>query len=221
VLIGERALDVSPGLANNKKVANGKELQSIESTDLLTLISGKKMGIYLASLGEMASQLNTIAMALLDKNRTQNLVQLIDSMEPLVKNLNHMSIEVTRLSQQATQNDHLNIVLNETAKTARALNEFLPELQHNGPTLAKNIDMLVANLSQLTEQMKMIIPTMADMAPELPRVSRRAVEALDESVVLMKAIQKSMLLKGNVEEVREEEAKDRQPANVPNNTSGK
>jgi hypothetical protein len=35
----------------------------------------------------------------------------------------------------------------------------------------------------------------------------RAVEALNEAVVTLKAIQKSFFLRGNVEEVREEEAK--------------
>jgi phospholipid/cholesterol/gamma-HCH transport system substrate-binding protein len=49
----------------------------------------------------------------------------------------------------------------------------------------------------------------------MPRVAKRLVEALDEAVVVLKAVQKSFLLSGKAEEVREEEAerdKKRQPA---------
>jgi phospholipid/cholesterol/gamma-HCH transport system substrate-binding protein len=52
---------------------------------------------------------------------------------------------------------------------------------------------------------------MSKMAPELPHASARALEALDETVVTLKALQKSFVLRGSVKEVREEEAK-REPA---------
>ncbi len=52
------------------------------------------------------------------------------------------------------------------------------------------------------------------MGPELPRTSKRAIEALDETVVTLKALQKSFLLRGSVQEVRTEEAdRERKPAN--------
>jgi phospholipid/cholesterol/gamma-HCH transport system substrate-binding protein len=46
---------------------------------------------------------------------------------------------------------------------------------------------------------------MHDVGPELPGASRRLLEALNETVVLLKAMQKSFLMRGNVREVREEE----------------
>jgi phospholipid/cholesterol/gamma-HCH transport system substrate-binding protein len=47
---------------------------------------------------------------------------------------------------------------------------------------------------------------MQKLAPEIPRASERALEALDQTVVTLKALQKSFLLRGSVEEVRTEEA---------------
>ncbi len=63
----------------------------------------------------------------------------------------------------------------------------------------------------LTEFQK-LTPAIAVIAPELPRTTKRAVEALDETVVLLKAMQRSFLLRGKVEEIRQEEG--RRPANT-------
>jgi phospholipid/cholesterol/gamma-HCH transport system substrate-binding protein len=46
----------------------------------------------------------------------------------------------------------------------------------------------------------------------LPRATKRAVEALDEMVVTLKALQKSFLLSGKVKDVKEEEQeRERKP----------
>jgi phospholipid/cholesterol/gamma-HCH transport system substrate-binding protein len=68
---------------------------------------------------------------------------------------------------------------------------------------------MVKNMSVLTHEMQKLAPAIAAIAPEFPKTSMRAVEALNETVVLLKALQKSFLLRGNVEAVREQE---RQPA---------
>ena len=62
---------------------------------------------------------------------------------------------------------------------------------------------------------KALAPAFDSVGEELPRASLRALEALDEAVVLLKAMQKTFLLSGKVEDVREEEEKQkkRQPAN--------
>lgn len=87
---------------------------------------------------------------------------------------------------------------NEVTKLSKGLND------------EEHLKKLVQRLDRLT---KVIEPAMAEIGPELPRVSRRTVEALDEMVVTLKAIQKSFLLSGKVEDVREEEKKrQRQPA---------
>lgn len=63
----------------------------------------------------------------------------------------------------------------------------------------------LANLNALTIEFQKLTPAINAVAPELPRASQRAVEALDEMVVTLKAMQKSFLLRSNVREVREEE----------------
>lgn len=210
-IIGERALDISPGSQPVAKLEPGSRVLSIESLDLMTFISGRKMGNYLATMSNMLTNLKNLADAFLDKGRTQTLVDLFDRAEPLIKNLNVMSLEVIKVSRQMNKNDAMSVVLGELAVTTKQLNAMLPEFKDRAPNLAKDMGDLMSNLSGLTHEFKVIIPALVEIAPELPRVSKRSVEALDEAVVLMKAMEKSILVRGNVQEVREEE-KNRKPA---------
>ena len=92
------------------------------------------------------------------------------------------------------------------------LNKVLPQMNEDSPQMGKQLSMLVSNLSELTAEFKKLTPAIGVVAPELPRVSKRAIEGLDELVITLKAMQKSFFLRGNVEDVKDEEAKHREPA---------
>lgn len=214
-VIGERVLDISVGSKEAEVLAENATVPSLEAVDLMTVMSGKKLGNYLSDMGHMMSSLKGLAEALLDKRRTQSMVQIFDRVDPLMKNLNSMSLEVIKLSKQASKDEKLGVVLGELAITTKEINAMIPEMNKQAPELGKNISQLVQNLAVLTEQFKVVIPALAEIAPDLPHASRRAVEALDEAVVLVKAMQRSFFMRGNVEDVREEEAlepKKRVPA---------
>jgi phospholipid/cholesterol/gamma-HCH transport system substrate-binding protein len=89
---------------------------------------------------------------------------------------------------------------------------MLPAMKEKAPSVAKDLESVVRNLAVLTQEFKVVLPALAAVAPDLPHASRRAVEALDEAVVLIKAMQKSMFMRGSVQEVREEEETPRKPA---------
>jgi phospholipid/cholesterol/gamma-HCH transport system substrate-binding protein len=205
-IIGERVVDISVGSPEAMPLPAMAELKSQESVDLMALMSGKQLGNYLSTMSGMLDNLQFLAKAFLDKDRTAAFVNAFDRIDPLLKNLNHMSIEVVKLAKQANRDENLGVVLKELAITTRELNLILPEMNRQSPEMAKDIAKIVGNLSVLTEEFKVVIPALAEIAPDLPKTSRRAVEALDEAVVLIKAMQKSMFVRGNAEEVRREEA---------------
>jgi hypothetical protein len=72
--------------------------------------------------------------------------------------------------------------------------------------LGSDITKILANLAQITQDLRTLTPAIVEMAPTLPKTGRRTVELIDEFVVLAKALQRSFLLQSNVEEVRKEEA---------------
>lgn len=211
-VIGERVLELSVGSKESPEIVDGAMMKSHETVDIMTILSGRRLGDYLEGMNGMMANLKILVEAFANTERTENLVKTFDQIEPLVRNLNFMSLEVIKLTKQATRKDNLGVVLGNLAITTNELNEIIPLVRNKAPDLGRDMEKIVQNLAVLTDNFKLLTPTIVEMAPTLPKTSRRAVEALDEAVVLLKALQKSMLVRGNVEEVREEESKRRLPA---------
>lgn len=214
-VIGERLLEISVGNSELPARLAHQDIPSVESMDLMTLLSGKQLGNSLEMFAKMVENFKTVVEAFASPERTQAFIQMFDRVDPLLKNLNTMSVEVIKLSKQATKDERLGETLAQLQVTTRVLNSFLPQLAEQSPEFARNVGQLVNNLSVLTEEFKVVLPALAAIAPELPQTSKRAVEALDEAVVLMKALQRSFFVKGNAEKVRKEEQKRSQDSRLP------
>lgn len=214
-IIGDRVLDLTVGGEKSAVLPPESKIASHEAVDLMTILSGKTLGSTLENMSSMLSNLRTLAEAFLNKDRTQAMIRMVDRIDPLLKNLNTMSVEVIKLSRQATKDENLESVLGTLAMTTRELHRLLPDIAERAPAMAKNMESLVKNMAKLTDQVMVFMPAMTTIGPELPRVSRRAVEALDEAVVLMKAMQKTWVIRSAAKEVREEEEKDSKKARKP------
>ena len=217
-VIGDRVLEVTVG-SPEMAVLEGNHIKGHETVDLMSLLSGRGLGESMEAMNDMLGNLKTLATAFLDKDRTQGMIRMFDRIDPLLKNLNTMSVEVIKLSKQATHDGNMGKVMAELSVTTSELNALLPMIHDKAPQMGKDMEQLVSNLAVLTEQFKSFIPAIAEIAPDLPHASRRAVEALDEAVVLLKGMQKSFFLSSSVKEVREEEKKrekERQPASQKN-----
>ena len=212
-VIGEKVLDLSIGSVNEKLIPEGDVVPSRPSVDLMDLVSGKRMNDFLGSFTGMVDSLRILASAFADKKRTESLIKTLDRMEPLVKNLNQMSLGMITMSSAFNKNRRLDTLMGGMADLTTEMRVILPELAKETPQMGKQMGQLIGSLSVLAKEFEKIAPAIREVAPDLPRTSRRAVEALDEAVILLKAMQKSIFLRGNVEDVREQEAKERQPAN--------
>lgn len=210
-IIGERVLDVSVGSEQSQVLAAHSVVSSVEALDLMTIMSGKKLNAYLGKLGGILENMQVLVEAFADKRRAESIVRIFDRMDPLVKNLNAMSVEVIRLSKQATHDGGVQKLVGNLAVTTGEINKILPELNAENPNLAKDLAHMTQNLALMTKALE---PAIQAVEPELPGASVRLVEALNETVVVLKAMQKSFFMKSNVREVQEEEASRRVPANT-------
>lgn len=202
-IIGERVLDISSGSASAALLAQGSVVPTMESMDLMTLVSGRNMDTYIRKMSGLVENMQILAEAFTDKKRAQSLVRTMDRMEPLIKNLNSMSVEVMKLSGQATHDNGVqNLVANLTV-TTQEMNHILPELNRQNPNLAKDLASMSQNLAVVTQT---LTPALQEVGPELPAASRRLIEALNQTVVTLKAMQKSMFMRSNVEEVLHDES---------------
>ncbi|MEY4616996.1 MAG: hypothetical protein RJB66_1956 [Pseudomonadota bacterium] len=221
-VIGERILELTVGSKESAVIQDGATLRSHETVDIMTILSGRRLGEYLEGMNGLMTNVKILVEAFADTERTQSFVKVFDQIEPLVRSLGLMSEEVIKLSKQATRKDNLGTVLGNLAVTTNELNQMIPLVRKKAPDLSRDMEKIVTNVAILTDNFKLLTPTIVEMAPQLPKTSRRAVEALDEAVVLLKALQKSMFVRGSVQEVREEETKrQRVPANEQTKDSGK
>ncbi len=216
-VIGDRVLEISVGSPELKIAQEGVLLDTEETLDLMTLLSGKRLGTSLEKISEMLSNLQFLMEAFLDRDRTKSMLSIFDKLDPLMGNMNEMSEEVIKLSRQMTYKENLKKTISQTAILTKELNVILPELNRQNPQLAKNLAQLTGSLAQMTEDFKSVTVMMKNYGPEIPTVAKRALEALDEATVLMKAMQKNFFLRNAVQEVNQEESDEvkngtRQPA---------
>lgn len=184
-ILAEKVLEVTVGGEDQRVLDPGSTIPTVTTTDLMDLLSGKKLSSIFATFDNLAESLKIVGEAFANPKRTKALVQMIDRLNPLVENLNTMSMEISRLSKSTNQ---------------------------EVPDLGVQLGQLVRNLNVLTAEFQKLTPAIEAVAPELPRTSRRAVEALDETVVLLKAMQRSFFIRDKVDQIRKEEG--RHPANT-------
>lgn len=191
-IIGEKVLEVSVGSDEEEMLQPGSLIVSKPVVDIMDLVSGKKLAPFLSSLEGILQNLKVLAEAFAAPKRSKAMITMFDKMNPLMDGLNKMSDQVAEMSEH--------------------MNKMLPSMVKHGPETALQMTRLVENMNILSEE---LTPAMKEVGPKLPYASIRALEALDEAVVVLKAMQKSFMLSGSVKDVREEEKKrkKRKPAN--------
>ena len=207
-VIGEKVLEISVASDSSRKLVAGESIQSEATTDMMDFVSGKSMGASLESLNKILENVKTIADALLDPQRTKAIVQMVDDLSPLVKNASTLSKEAVIVMHDVNEDKRLSRMIANLDVMTSELAKLTPQLAHDTPELASDMKKIAKNMAVLTDELQKTLPMLQEIGPEVPRASRRAMEALDETVVTLKALQKSFLLRGSVRDVKEEEARE-------------
>ena len=213
-VIGEKALEISDGKIMGEPVRDGQALMAKASPDFLEIIGGNKLGEYMESLSAAMQNVQKLAEAFLSNERSDTIIKLFDDLVPLMAQMNNMATEVSTLSATLNEKKKMGIVLDDFIKMSHEMNKVLPTMAKDMPELSSNILKLTKNLNQLSGDMKEMLPVFKEVAPEIPAFTRKASQALDETVVTLKAMQKTWMLRSKVEDVKEEQKKIqmRQPA---------
>lgn len=209
-VIGERVIEVNVGSEGESRLAAGHEIPLKSSFDVMDIFSGKKMGPFLGTIEKLSENLRVLGEAFADPTRTRALVEMFDRLAPLISNMNSMAQGVSKMTDIATRQKRFEILIGNLTDVSQSLGKVVPAMMEEAPDMGQQLGAMVKNLNVLTAEMSKLAPAIAAIAPDLPKTSLRAVEALNETVILLKAMQKSFLLRGKVEEVKEEE--QRQPA---------
>lgn len=211
-VIGERVLEVTVGSEQSPAMQANSVLPSQGTMDFIALLNGKTWNSYLGRVSDLMDNMKLLINTFADRGRIEGIVRTIDRVDPLIKNMNAMSLEVIKLSKQVTYDDGVQKLIANLALTTAEINKILPELNKQNPAVAKDLAQMIQNISLMMSAMG---PAVKSIEPQLPATTARMVEALNESVVILKAMQKSIFMRSNVREVRdEEEASRRIPASL-------
>lgn len=189
-VVGEKALFLFNTNLDGKLLPEWSKIPSEDVIGLTELLNGRKFLPYVQTLSGVFKEMKHIADLILKNKDSKKFTGVLESLPQFLSQAGKLTTELSYMTHQ----------LNE------AMRKGIPEVTERGPQLAKDLSIVVGNLAVLTEEFKKVLPALAEVAPELPRSSHRMVEALDEAVVVLKAMQKSFLLRGSAREVREEEA---------------
>ncbi len=211
-IIGEKVLDISTLDENSPRVVEGALIKAQDSVDFMDLLSGRKLGPYLSSMGKISENLKVVAETILDQKHLDGFVKMFGELSPLVSNMSSMGYQANVLLKEMNKKQQLIIALNNLVEITNQMNKALPYVAEHGPALAEDLTKISHNMAVLTDEIKILVPAFKEVAPEIPQASRRAIEALNETVITLKALQKSFLLRGSVKDVKDEEARDRLPA---------
>lgn len=217
-IIGERVVEVTVGGETIPLALPSAQLKSQETMDLMTLISGKNLNTYFQRVSGLIENISVLIDAFASKKRAQTMVNIFDKLDPLLTNMNRMSIEMVILSRQASKNGQLGNLLGELTQTMVEMNKILPSMNASNPSFGKDVGILTKNIVAVSDEMKLLTPALKEIQPQLPQAGRRLIEVLNETAITLKAMQKTFFLRSNVEDVlaeekiRDDEAQKRQPA---------
>ncbi len=210
-VIGEKVIDITVGDISLPKIKEGSVLQVEAGFDIMDLVSGRRLAPFLGTMERLTENLVVVAESFADPERTQALIKMFDTMEPLFRNLNEMSVEVIHATKSVNQQKRLERVFDNMILLTQEMNKVLPAFNEEMPDMGPQLAQILRNLNVLTEEFQKLTPVLTTIAPTIPRASQRAVEALDETVVTLKALQRTFLLRSSVREVlKEEEERDSQ-----------
>lgn len=128
---------------------------------------------------------------------------------PYMKTLEDVAAELRQLAELMVKkkgSESIVRVLQALPPLVERVAKVSEAFAKNAPQFSDDFGRMVGNLASMTDEFKKVLPSVAAIAPELPKSSKRVVEALDEAVVVLKAMQKTFLLRSSVREVRQEEA---------------
>ena len=149
------------------------------------------------------------SMDVMDLLSGRELGQYLETMKNMAENLRFLA---ENLFSPARSKSMVEIV-DELLPTIKRVNKMAVEMTLLSQMLTENkqISVAVKNANALMDELQLLTPALRTAAPVLPQTTRRTIEAIDELVVTLKALQKNFMLRGKVEEVRDEE-RNRKPA---------
>lgn len=216
-LVGDKFMELLLGPSDGELIAAGGEIASRSSVDLVDFVSSKELALGLSdtldavnnaeqvikpSL-EKVSQLSELVRAKVEQMDSDDIAAQIQSVlaqsSETSKNMSDMGRELAKVAAMLNKQQRLQGLLDQSHDLVVDLNQRVPELTDQSQAFMADMTRVANSLEATTKEFEKLIPIAQEVAPELPELTQQTLTALEESVVLMRAMQKSFLLRKHVE----------------------
>jgi len=99
---------------------------------------------------------------------------------------------------------HLKSTLSKTDLIAGKVNGQLPKIFAKTDKISTEAVQAIQGTNKLIADLQETTPLIKNMAKDMPTMSEKSLKAVNEAIVVLRAMQKSFFLKGNAEEVKKE-----------------
>jgi phospholipid/cholesterol/gamma-HCH transport system substrate-binding protein len=165
---------------------------------VLSITPGEDRGELLAEGSSISNESSMDLMEIVSHGKIESMITKVD----------RILGNVDGLTSQINDNKKLQQTIDNMAFASNELRKVLPLVSKN----SSHINTSLENLATLTTGLKEMQPVLMDLAKKLPEGSDKTMTLLNESVIVLQAMQKSLLLRGSVEEVKKENEIKRMPA---------
>lgn len=180
-----------------KQVTEGSKVEFIRpyviGEKVLTLLQGTPDGKILAE-GDVIPVNESVD--LLDLLSGQKLKTTLSKVESILNSLDETMLVGRNLALQVGDEKKLKETLDNLNFASHEVRKILPHLTSNAPSATKHMAKTIENLSVITTDLRTLQPEGAE----------KTVEFLTETLITLKGLQKSFLLRSNIEEVKKEMA---------------
>jgi phospholipid/cholesterol/gamma-HCH transport system substrate-binding protein len=126
----------------------------------------------------------------------------------LGKNLDHLAgilQNLDELSAQANQKGELKQIISNINSLTYDLKKATPYYTVNAERMSKDVTSVVHELSELSKNINAMMPVVKELARGGPEQAQLLTQTMRETSLLIRAMQRVFLIRGKVEEIKEEE----------------
>ena len=192
-IIGERAVSITPGTNSNPILAENEEIPGEESLEITDMLSGGRLSPYFATFNKLMKQVQVV----IEGDGTKDAVTLLDVYKQANRSL--VSIEGMAKDFRVLRTDVF-----ASAETRKIIRDF---------------SAASGQLEAVMNETQKALPAITGLSQQVVTVMPQITKTMQETVFTLQAMQRSFILRGGVEKLREEQksdpnASDRLPASV-------
>jgi phospholipid/cholesterol/gamma-HCH transport system substrate-binding protein len=208
-VIGEKRIELVPGAPESKELKAQTFLPSRTTTELTDFISGKKLTELMTNVESLIGGLNGITKnvdQLFGKYHGGDFNKTISLVEPSLENFIKLSDDLIVISKELKkQNKAIPAFVASGNDVFKSINNdfFKDGLLKDTVT---TVNQTMTPFAQKQELMSNMLSSLNDLAEQLkknPDYASKVIEAVTELTITLKALQKTWLLEGKTEEVKQ------------------